>query len=109
MSWGTDFTAELFIKNKRFENIYHLQEEIESTKEYLQTLREKIFMQCASGLPSGCKDIEGNPVDAIDDVHCCVSGWFEEYNRELRYLVLLEMLEEDWDDKSQKWKTAVCE
>lgn len=104
--WGTDFTADIFLVRERYNNLSHLEEEIEDTEKYIRSIREKILMQCASGAKYGCTDIEGNEFNPIDYVHSQVSEWFEEYDREQGRLFNLYLLREDWDEKENKFKTA---
>lgn len=104
--WGTDFTADIFLVRERYNNLSHLEEEIEDTEKYIRSIREKILMQCASGAKYGCTDIEGNEFNPIDYVHNQVSEWFEEYDREQGRLFNLYLLKEDWDEKENKFKTA---
>ena len=104
--WGTDFTADIFLVRERYNNLSHLEEEIEDTEKYIRSIREKILMQCASGAKYGCTDIEGNEFNPIDYVHTQVNECFEEYDREQGRLFNLYLLKEDWDEKENKFKTA---
>ena len=104
--WGTDFTADIFLVRERYNNLSHLEGEIEDTEKYIRSIRENILMQCARGAKYGCTDIEGNEFNPIEYVHTQVNEWLEEYDREQGRLFNLYLLKKDWDEKENKFKTA---
>ena len=95
MSWGTDFTADIYISRERFKNEYELDSKIEETKEWIQTIREKILMACMGGKDSfNLKDCEDNECDAIDVIHKNVNEWLDwllELNDKLYEYELLKL------------------
>lgn len=100
MGWGTNFTADIYLSRERFENEYELDEKIKETKEWIQTIREKILMVCMGGKDSfNLKDCEDNECDAVDVVHRNVNEWLDWLIREEDKLFLYELLRENFDKK----------
>ena len=106
MSWGTDFTADIYIRSKGYHILYDVEDEIEERKKTIQHFRECILMQCAMGAPKECKDVEGNPINPIDEVHAVVNQWLDCLIEENDRLYELYLLRDDWDEKEKKFKSA---
>lgn len=107
MSWGIYFNAELYINKERYDNIYQLDAEIQSTEKEVQSLRERLLMYCACGCNGvNHKDCEDNSVNPVDAMYVEINSLLEQYNEEQGRLQLLYYLREDWDEKENKFKTA---
>ena len=107
MSWGTIFTAEIYLIRESYNNLYQLEEEIDHVEKTVQNIRERIMMYCACGV-QGCntKDCEDNDVNPIDALHKEIVDLLEYYDEQQTKLYKLLLLKEDWDEVEQKFKTA---
>lgn len=100
MGFGTNFTADIYLSRERFGTEYELDEKIEETKEWIQTIREKILMACMGGKDSfNLKDCEDNECDAIDVIHKNVNEWLDWLVEENDKLYSYELLKENFDKK----------
>lgn len=83
MSWGIDFTADIFLSRQHYANAYEVQLRIDELKEYNQRLREKMLMMVYGGKDSvALTDCEGNECDVVDVLH-------------IRFTALLELYDEN--------------
>lgn len=71
MSWEIDFTADIYLSGQNYhENIYEVEEEIESLKEKNQDIKERMLMMVIGGVNSvSLKDKEGYNIDGVDVLH----------------------------------------
>lgn len=100
MGWGTDFTADIYISRERFDNEHELDEKIKETKEWIQTVREKILMVCIGGKDSfNLKDCENNNCDAVDVIHRNINEWLDWLIEENDKLFCYELLKENFDKR----------
>lgn len=100
MGWGTDFTADIYISRERFDNEHELDEKIKETKEWIQTVREKILMVCIGGKDSfNLKDCEDNNCDAVDVIHRNINEWLDWLIEENDKLFCYELLKENFDKR----------
>lgn len=85
MSWGIDFTADIFLPRQDYgENVYAVQEEIDSLMQQNQSLKERMMMMVTGGVSSVyTKDVEGDECDPVDVLHTKFSellAMFDENN-----------------------------
>lgn len=81
MSWGIDFTADIFLPRQHYTNTYEVQLQIDELKECNQRLREKMLMMICGGKNSvALTDCEGNECDAVDVLHTRFSELLELYD-----------------------------
>lgn len=85
MSWGINFTADIFLSRQDYgENVYAVQEEIDSLLRQNQSLKERMMMMITGGVSSVCtKDMDGNECDPVDILHAKFSDlltMFDENN-----------------------------
>ena len=100
MSWGTDFTADIYISRERFDNEYELDEKIKETKEWIQLTKEKILMACIGGKDSfNLIDCEGNPCNAVDVIHMEVTNMLNSLLEDNERLFRYELLRENFDKR----------
>lgn len=88
MSWGIDFTADIFLSRQDYgENIYVVQDEIDDLKKQSQQIREKLLMMIMGGVKSvNTKDCEDNECDAVDVLHIKFNDlmeWYDECNTKM--------------------------
>lgn len=100
MSWGTDFTADIYLSRERFENEYELDSKIEEIKDYIRIAREKILMICMNGKEAfNSDDCDGNKCDLVDVMHTNVNehlDWLIELNDKL---YVYELLKQNFDKR----------
>lgn len=100
MGWGTDFTADIYLSRERFDTEYELNEKIKETKEWIQTIREKILMVCMGGKNAfNLKDCEDNECNAVDVVHRNVNEWLDWLIEENEKLYRYELLKQNFDKR----------
>lgn len=85
MSWGIDFTADIFLPRQNYgENVYAVQEEIDSLVRQNQGLKERMMMMVTGGVSSVyTKDMDDNECDPVDILHTKFSdllAMFDENN-----------------------------
>ena len=81
MSWGIDFTADIFLSRQHYANAYEVQLRIDELKEYNQRLREKMLMIVCGGKDSvALTDCEGNECDVVDVLHTRFTELLELYD-----------------------------
>lgn len=85
MSWGINFTADIFLSRQDYgENVYAVQEEIDSLVRQNRSLKERMMMMVTGGVSSVCtKDMDGNECDPVDILHAKFSDlltMFDENN-----------------------------
>lgn len=105
MSWGIDFTADIFLSRQNYgENVYCVQDEIDDLKKYRADLKERMLMLVAGGKDMvNTKDCEDNECDAVDVLHLKFKDMlslYDEYQSKLYDLYLYkEYLENRKDGK----------
>jgi hypothetical protein len=86
MSWGTDFKADLFIRNKVVENVGMAKDFIEEYTESLASVKESILMYCSANprdiTPTDWED------DAILFIKQKLNDLFEEYEDSVKMIQL---------------------
>lgn len=85
MSWGIDFTADIYLSRQNYhENVYEVEEKIEELKDYNQDIKERMLMMLMGGVNSvNLNDCEGNPCDGVDVLHnkfCELLNLYDENN-----------------------------
>jgi PP-loop superfamily ATP-utilizing enzyme len=94
MSWGCQFTADIYISREHFSSEYELDEKIQEVNEYIQQTRTKILMACMGGKDSFyLKDCEDNECDSVDVVYVRVNemlDWLLELEVKLHTYQLLK-------------------
>lgn len=100
MSWGTDFTADIYLSRERFETEYELDEKIEETQDYIRVAREKILMICMNGKGAfNLKDCEGNKCDPVDVIHTNVNEWLDWLIEKNNQLYTYELLKNNFSKR----------
>ena len=111
MSWGIDFTADIFLPRQDYEeDVYAVQEEIDSLIQQNQSLKERMMMMVTGGVSSvNTKDEGGNECDPVDILHTKFSellAMFDENNTRIidlgYYKQYLENREEEEDVKKKE-------
>lgn len=107
MAQATTFTAEINIYRCDLTNIYRLNEEIEECKKDIASLRERIMMYAANGVRGvNAKDDEGFEMHPNDVLHREVDCLLEQLLSESDRLSSLLLLKEDYDEETEKFRTA---
>lgn len=91
MSWGTEFTADMYLIRQKYNSINEVEEKIEELKEYNQDIKERILMMLMGGVNSvNLNDCEGNPCDGVDVLHtkfCELLDYYNENNIQIQDLM----------------------
>lgn len=67
MSWGTDFTADMFLSRQKYDSIYEVKAKLEELNECNQDIKERMLMMLMGGVNSvNLNDCEGYPCDGVD-------------------------------------------
>lgn len=96
MSWGIDFKADVFIRNKSFSNKYQVESEIEDNEDTIAEIEKRISMMVMAQ-PSSIlnKDELNDPVFSLskkckDEMDC--------YRELVSENVLLSLLLDNWEE-----------
>lgn len=98
MSWGTTFTAEIYLSRQTYGSEYEVDEAIKECKRMIVFYRERILMYAIAGktaVPE--KDENGYVVNPIDWIQCEMNRILEEYDSEQTKLYELYLLKENFD------------
>lgn len=95
MSWGTDFTADLYLNRMKFSSKLHAEERLQEEIDLLESIRTKVAMFSSSNIrelvPS---DWEEQPIDFI---YNSVQELLDEYDEVSRLVFLLETYIENYE------------
>lgn len=104
MSWGTDFTADIFLNRLVFQNKYELESKIEEVEHDINVIEKQISMFCASTPRDIVSDDWKD--DAIMFLEIKTRELFEEYRNLVRlHSDLCYYLETDPNFKQNDTKT----
>lgn len=97
MGWGTTFTTEIYLSRLRFENIYQLEDKIREECEYLERIKNKLFIMVGSDMMKVIpEDSRENPISWIEEQ---VVELMTEYDETLINISNLELLKDDFDNR----------
>lgn len=81
MSWGTDFTTDIFLTRQSFSNLYELENKIEDNNKLISSIKSRIMMYGSSSpselIPEDWEE------DAINFIAQRIEELFEEYEEVL--------------------------
>ena len=105
MSWGTDFTADMYLSRQKYDSIYEVEEKIEELRDCNQDIKERMLMMLLGGVNSvNLNDCEGNPCDGVDVLHnkfCELLNLYNENNGQIYDLTYYKKyLEENKDGEA---------
>lgn len=103
MSWGIDFTADIFLSRQDYgENVYRVQDEIDNLKKHCADIKERMLMLVAGGKDMVyTKDSGDNECDSVDVLHNKFTNMlnlYDEYKSNLYDLYLYK----DYLEEKQK-------
>lgn len=103
MSWGIDFTADIFLSRQDYgESIYRVQDEINDVEKDIQSIKERMLMMAIGGVNSvNTKDFEGNDCDLVDVIHSKFCELVDHYNERQSHLYDL-LLYKEYLENEQK-------
>jgi len=96
MSWGTDFTYNVYISHKTFTCKEDVEQEIASVEESIRISKERILM-FASSTPNAVIPQEWQE-EAVRFIHTEVGDLLQEIMDDVKLLTKLEMLRNHYDE-----------
>lgn len=107
MSWGIDFTADIFLSKQDYgENVHRVQDEIDDLKKKRQLLKEKMLMLAVGGKNLvSATDCEGYECDAVDALHTTFSDILELYDQYNSQIYDLYLYKEYLENKKDNGET----
>lgn len=108
MSWGIDFTADIFLSRQDYgENVYRVQDEINDVEKDMQSIKERMLMMVMGGANSvNTKDFEGNECDPVDVIHSRFCELIDYYNERQSHLYDLLLYKEYLENKQKTNKNG---
>lgn len=106
MSWGIDFTADIFLSRQNYdENVYRVQSEIDDIRENMQSTKECMLMMVMGGANSvNTKDCENNECDPVDVLHSRFCELLDYYNEQQSHLYDLLLYKEYLEKEQEETK-----
>lgn len=101
MSYGTSFTAQVYINRRRYNDIGEVNNEIDEVRKELDQLWDKV-LALMSTTPANSVDAEGYPVNGIDWVVQQYHNLKEEIQDKIFYLGDLFYLKENFDTRENE-------
>lgn len=104
MGWGIDFTADIYLSRQNYhENVYEVEEEIESLKEENQDIKERMLMMIIGGVNSVIlKDEDGYNIDGVDALHQKFTEWLKLYDENNIKIYELQAYKEYLENKENE-------
>lgn len=100
MSWGTDFTTDIFLSHLTFNNKWEVEELIKEKEMYLSTIKEQVAMFVSSNpkdiIP---KEWEDEPIRFLQNQ---INELFNDYDEEHSILLNLYKYLEVFDEQNKK-------
>lgn len=106
MSWGIDFTANIFLSRQNYDgNVYRVQGEIDDIRENMQSIKERMLMMVMGGANSvNTKDCENNECDPVDVLHSRFCELLEYYDEQQSHLYDLLLYKEYLEKEQEETK-----
>jgi hypothetical protein len=103
MSWGIDFTADIFLSRQDYDgNVYRVQSDIDDIRANMQSIKERMLMMVMGGANSvNTKDCEKNDCDPVDVLHSRFCELLDYYNEQQSHLYDL-LLYKEYLEKEQE-------
>lgn len=90
---GYDFTYDMYISPCDYSgsaNAFEISSEIEELEEWNSNLKQKMLMMVAGGASTvNLSDLEGNPCEPVDVLHCTFTQYFKDYTDNLEKIFKL--------------------